>query len=116
MARCRPPTWRQPTGEAAYASRQTDGTVPDHWPPAWPRRIALHVAQMQVALDACRDQGLLAVLPWPVAARAGLRRLPLAGIEGSPLHLVQRPALDRATRADRVAQAIQAWTAESLQS
>ncbi len=88
-----------------------DGSIPDRWPPQWPRRIGLRVAQMQVAVEACRDHGFLAVLPWPVARRAGLCRLSLSGIGASDLLLLHRPSLDRPTRTERIADALASWAA-----
>lgn len=70
------------------------GVVPDRWPADRPRRIGLFASQLQVGLDACASGAYLAVLPWSIAARAGLHRIPVKGIEASRLYAIHRPSLD----------------------
>ena len=89
-----------------------DGTVPDRWPPGWPRRIGLHVLQMQVALEACRAGTHLAVLPWPVAERAGLVRLPVEGIDGAVWYAIHRPDLPTTRRTRAVVAALRRRAAD----
>lgn len=84
-----------------------DGRVPDRWPPHLPRRIGLYVHQMQVGIEACRGGELLAVLPWPVAERAGLRRVPVKGISATTLHAVHRPTLAPEGRTEVVVDALE---------
>ncbi len=83
-----------------------DGHVPDRWPADRPRRIGLTVSQLQVGLDACASGGYLAVLPWPVAERAGLVRLPVPGIEPCGLYAVHRPSLAPDGRTEAVVSAL----------
>jgi DNA-binding transcriptional LysR family regulator len=83
-----------------------DGRIPDRWPTHRPRRVGLFVQQMQVGIEACRGGGYLAVLPWPVAERAGLRRLPMRGIASSTLCALHRPTLGPAGRTEAVVRAL----------
>lgn len=83
-----------------------DGRVPDHWPEARRRKIGLFVTQLQVGLDACKSGVYLAVLPWPVAERAGLHRLPMRGIRRGTLHAVHRPTLEQEGRTEALVRAL----------
>ncbi len=83
-----------------------DGRVPDLWPRDRPRRVDLYVRQMQAGVDACASGRYLAVLPWRVAERAGLRRIPMSGIEGSKLYILHRPTLEEGGRTEAVVDAL----------
>ena len=87
-------------------ARLPDGRVPDRWPPDRPRRVGLFVNQMQVGIEACRTGRYLAVLPWPVAERAGLIRLPARGIPASTLHAARRPSLETRGRTEALLDAV----------
>ncbi len=88
-----------------------DGRVPDRWPPANPRRVELFVSHMQVGLDACASGTYLAVLPWPIAERAGLRPLPMRGVSSSTLYVMHRPTLATRGRTEVVVDALRALAA-----
>ena len=81
-----------------------DGAVPDRWPPELPRTIGLSVHQMQVGVDACASGAYLAVLPWPVAERAGLVRL--RPLSSSALYVMHGPTLDPEGRTEAVVDAL----------
>lgn len=88
-----------------------DGTVPDRWPAGRRRTIGLSVTQLQVGLEACASGAYLAVLPWPVAERAGLHRLPGRGIQGGRLYAAHRPTIGDPGRTEVVVEALRAAAA-----
>jgi len=82
------------------------GVVPDAWPAHRPRRVALSVTHMSVAIEACARGELLAVLPDLVGRQRALHRLPWRKLGVTTLYLVRRPALPRRGRIDLVADAL----------
>jgi DNA-binding transcriptional LysR family regulator len=79
-----------------------DGTIPDGWPAAHPRRIALQVDQMRVGLDTCRTSDLVAVLPDALAGTSSeLWRLPIDSIPPAEIFTLHRTTLGAGHRADR---------------
>jgi len=89
------------------------GLRPDAWPPHRPRRVALEVRQMQVAIDAVRQGGYVAALPIRVAERAGLVPLGIQGLRTTRLCIVRRKAQGLQGRADLVADAIRERVTEA---
>ncbi len=71
-------------GQAFAAPVQTlQGMYEDGWPSAAPRKVEMEFSQMSVGFRACRDHGLLAVLPDDVGRdEKGLKRL--VGLDASP--------------------------------
>ena len=69
--------WAELEGRAFAASlKSPDGRYMDGWPPDRDRRVVMEFERMAVGYRACRDQGLLAVLPDLVAhEEPGLWRL-----------------------------------------
>lgn len=90
------------------------GLTPDAWPLDRPRRIALRVTRMQVAIDAVRSGRYAAALPAEVGRAQGLEPLGVSGLlSRSTLFVASRPALEGVTSlADRVVGAIRAQSAE----
>ena len=84
------------------------GVTADGWPLHLERSVALRVTHMQVALDAVRDQALIAVLPDVAARRHGLHRVMLDVRPPSTLYLAQRTPLPVPSRISAVADAIRA--------
>jgi len=81
-----------------------DGTVPDGWPLGAERRIDVHVAYMQTALDAVRGMGLLSILPDVVGEASGFVQIQCAELGGefapTSLFALSRPPVDTPTRGD----------------
>ncbi len=82
----------------------SDGTTPDAWPDARPRRIGMRVSQMHSALDAVKTGRFVAVLPSLAAHGRGLVPLKIAGINSTTLYMLHRPTLDLPGRVEMVAQ------------
>jgi len=82
------------------------GVIPDAWPAHRPRRVALSVTHMSVAIEACARGELLAVLPDLVGRPRSLHRLPWRKLGVTTLYLLRRPALPRPGRIDVVADAL----------
>lgn len=84
------------------------GMTPDAWPIDRPRRIALRVTRMQVAIDAVRTGAYAAALPIDVGRAQGLVGLGSADLLArSTLFIARRPPLEGVTSlADHVADAI----------
>ncbi len=77
------------------------GLPSDGWPARLDRTVSMHIIQVEVAVRVCASGALLSVLPVPVVAggayRDRLRRLPVAIIAASTLHVVTRRPLATAT-------------------
>jgi DNA-binding transcriptional LysR family regulator len=91
--------------------------VIDHFPPHLVRSLAMVVEQLQVAIQVCAVDGLLAVLPDVVAADyrgdGALVRLPIDLISPQPLYAISRHASEEPKRIDLVVKAI-AQTVEDV--
>ena len=89
------------------------GEPGEGWPPSLTRRIALHVDQMRIGIDACASGEYLAVLPDVLAAQHGnaLRRLPLEITAKIELYAVRREALGPSGRAEAIVEAVRAQIA-----
>ncbi len=83
------------------------GITPDHWPSDQPRRVVMRVEHRQIAIDACRQSGLLVVLPRKVARYHGLVPLDVPGVGESTLSVARRTTLGTAGRAEIIAAEIQ---------
>ena len=70
------------------------GRTPDAWPLHRPRKIALRVTHMEVAIDAVRTGRYAAALPIPIGLARGLKPLGFADkLKKSVLYLMHRPVL-----------------------
>jgi DNA-binding transcriptional LysR family regulator len=75
----------RPAADPAYVAYPRDG-----WPPDRPRRVSMHVPDVDRAAAACLDGQLLAVMPDVLGARLGLRKARGPRLPSSPLYAVYR--------------------------
>lgn len=81
----------------------------DHFPPEIPRAFNAQLGQLQLGVELCATGLSLAVLPDPVAVRAGgLRKLDFEGIEAVPLYAVYRRPLGAHSDAKMMLELIEA--------
>lgn len=92
-------------------------SLADHFPPHVPRKVAMVVDQLHVAMQACAVDGLLAALPDVVAAdyrgEGILVRLPIDLIAPRPLYALSRRGAAEPRRIDLVLKAL-AQTVEDV--
>jgi DNA-binding transcriptional LysR family regulator len=79
---------------------------PDAFPMSTKREVGLEVAQMNVAVEACKRGTYIGCFPVLVAEAAGLVRIPFAEMPSSHLYLLRRPPVAETSRTEVVAEAI----------